>query len=67
MAKKYSNSLCVNSIITIVLCVAFSALCFMDPETYTDTMKTVIVSVITFYFTHQINKKEGENNGNGGN
>lgn len=67
MAKKYSNLLCVKSIITIVLCAAFSALCFMYPDTYTDTMKTVIVSVITFYFTHQINKKEGENNGNGGN
>ena len=67
MAKKYSNLFCVKSIITIVLCIAFSALCFIYPDVYTDTMKTVIVSVITFYFTHQINKKEGENNGNGGN
>lgn len=67
MVKKLNNLFCVKSIITIVLCLAFSALCFMYPETYTDTMKTVIVSVITFYFTHQINKKEGENNGNVGN
>lgn len=64
MVKKCNNLFCVKSIITIVLCIAFSVLCFIYPDVYTDTMKTVIVSVITFYFTHQINKKESENNGN---
>ena len=67
MIKKCNNLFCVKSIITIVLCLAFSVLCFIYPDVYTDTMKTVIVSVITFYFTHQINKKESENNGNVGN
>ena len=67
MVKKFNNLFCVKSIITIVMCVAFAVLCFIYPDVYTDTMKTVIVSVITFYFTHQINKKESEDNGNVGN
>ena len=66
MVKKFNNLFCVKSIITIVLCIAFSVLCFIYPDVYTDTMKTVIVSVITFYFTHHINKKEGANEGNVG-
>lgn len=48
--------LCVKSIITIIICLAFSVLCFIYPEAYEETMKTVIVSVITFYFAHQIGK-----------
>lgn len=62
MAKKCPNLLCVKSILTIVLSTAFAILCFMHPEEYTDTMKTIIVSVITFYFSHQIGKSQ---NGNG--
>lgn len=59
--KSVTNPLlCVKSIITIVLCVAFSILCFVYPETYEETMKTVIVSVITFYFAHQIGKSSHE-------
>lgn len=57
---KYSNILCVKSILTIVLSVAFAVLCFIYPEDYTDTMKMVIVSVITFYFSHQIDKKNAQ-------
>lgn len=59
------NLLCVKSIITIILCGAFSALCFIYPETYEETMKTVIVSVITFYFAHQIGKKTGGDTNDG--
>lgn len=58
MTKKYPNLFCVKSILTIILSAAFAALCFLYPETYSDTMKTVIVSVITFYFSHQLGKKE---------
>lgn len=60
MAKKYPNLFCVKSILTIVLSVGFTILCFMYPETYSDTMKTIIVSVITFYFSHQIGKQTSE-------
>ena len=56
--------LCVKSIITIILCLAFSILCFIYPETYGETMKTVIVSVITFYFAHQIGKSSHEQTSN---
>lgn len=57
MAKKYPNLFCVKSILTIVLSTAFAILCFVYPDTYSDTMKTVIVSVITFYFSHQLGKQ----------
>ena len=57
---KYSNILCVKSILTIVLSVAFSILCFLYPADFTDTMKMVIISVITFYFSHQTDKKNSQ-------
>ena len=57
---KYSNILCVKSILTIVLSVAFAILCFIYPADFTDTMKMVIVSVITFYFSHQTDKKNAQ-------
>lgn len=57
---KYSNILCVKSILTIVLSVAFAILCFIYPADFTDTMKMVIVSVITFYFSHQTDKKNSQ-------
>lgn len=61
--KQSQNLLCVKSIITIILCSAFSALCFLYPDTYEETMKTVIVSVITFYFAHQIGKSSAKGDG----
>ena len=60
--NKYSNILCVKSILTIVLSLAFSILCFLYPADFTDTMKMVIVSVITFYFSHQTDKKNAQKN-----
>lgn len=54
------NLLCVKSIITILLTAAFCALTFLYPETYEETMKTVITSVITFYFAHQMEKTRRE-------
>lgn len=57
---KYTNILCVKSILTIVLSLAFAVLCFIYPEDFTDTMKMVIVSVITFYFSHQTDKKHAQ-------
>lgn len=30
----------------------------MYPELYCDTFKSVVTMVATFYFTHQLNKKE---------
>lgn len=55
---KYPNLMCVKSILTIIISVGFVALCFIHPQEYEDTMKTVIVSVITFYFSHQIGKSQ---------
>lgn len=57
---KCGNLLCVKSILTIVLSIGFTILCFMYPEEYTDTMKTLITSVITFYFSHQIGKAQSK-------
>lgn len=56
----FRGLLCVKSIITIVLCIAFSALTFLYPDVYAETMKTVVTTVITFYFTHQMNKADAE-------
>jgi len=58
--NKYTSILCVKSILTIILSVAFSILCFIYPVQYEETMKMVIVSVITFYFSHQTDKKTAE-------
>lgn len=63
MSKKYPNLFCVKSILTIILAAAFAVLCFVYPDSYTDTMKTVIVAVITFYFSHQIGKQNSETKG----
>ena len=60
--KKYNNLLCVKSIITIILCLGFTALSFIYPTTYEETMKTVVTSVVTFYFVHQIEKTKGGDN-----
>ena len=53
------NLMCVKSILTLVLSLGFVALTFMYPNEYAETMKTVVTTVITFYFTHQLNKNEG--------
>ena len=53
------NLMCVKSILTLVLSLGFVALTFMYPDEYAETMKTVVTTVITFYFTHQLNKNEG--------
>lgn len=52
---------CVKSIITILLCFVFCILIFVYPEPYTDTFKSIITTVITFYFAHQIDKHTGGN------
>lgn len=63
---KNKNLLCVKSILTIIVSISFCILCFIYPDTYVDTMKTIIPVVITFYFSHQIGKSQYENNDNKG-
>lgn len=57
------NLLCVKSILTITVCVAFSILTFLDPKEFGETMKALVTTIATFYFSHQVDK----NNKNGGN
>lgn len=65
--------LCVKSIMTIVLSVGLVYLTITNPETFGDTFKSCVTMVVTFYFTHQINKtteqkqQESEANDNGNN
>lgn len=62
MANLRRNSiLCVKSIMTIILTVALVALTFRDPQEYAETFKTCVAMVVTFYFSHQIEKKKGSN------
>lgn len=50
--------MCVKSIITICVILTLCVLTVMYPETYCDTFKSVVTMVATFYFTHQLNKRE---------
>lgn len=61
MFKK--NILCVMSIMTIILSISFVVLTFMYPVEYSETMKTVYTTIVAFYFSYQIYKKEGNNDG----
>lgn len=54
---------CVKSIITVMLCAVFCIIVFTFPESYTDTFKSIITTVITFYFAHQVDKANNERNG----
>lgn len=61
----HSKSLfCVKSIMTIVLCISLVYLTCSYPEQYSDTFKSCVTMIVTFYFNYQANKKEGTENGN---
>lgn len=62
MNKGKINLLCVKSLLTLIIAIGFTILCFMYPNTYSETMKNVVISVVTFYFSHQVDKanKAGE-------
>lgn len=49
--------LCVKSVMTIALTVMLCILVYLYPDSYAETFKSCIVMVVTFYFTHQIEKK----------
>lgn len=49
----------VKSVITILLTLSFCILSILDKDTYSETFKTVITTVITFYFAFQY-KKNGD-------
>lgn len=53
--------LCVKSIMTIALTVMLCILVYLYPDSYAETFKSCIVMVVTFYFTHQM-QKEGDLN-----
>lgn len=55
---KRNSLMCVKSIITVCVVTTLCVLTCMYPELYCDTFKSVVTMVATFYFTHQINKKE---------
>lgn len=62
--KKNTSLLCVKSIMTIILTIALVALTFAYPTDFKETFKTCVAMVVTFYFSHQINKKGDNNNEN---
>ncbi len=65
MANVKRNSLlCVKSIMTIILTVALVIFTFRYPKDFIDTFKTCVVMVVTWYFSHQTNKKGNEDNEN---
>lgn len=66
-----SNLLCVKSIMTIILSIGLCIFTYLYPSEMLDTFKSCVTMVVTFYFTHQLdktraeqeNKKVIENNG----
>ena len=51
-----NSFLCVKSLLTMVLTVTFCVLTVLHPETYSETMKTLITTVVAFYFGTQFQK-----------
>lgn len=62
--KKNTSLLCVKSIMTIILTLALVVLTFRYPADFKETFKACATMVVTFYFSHQINKKGDNNNEN---
>ena len=60
--KFVHNLLCVKSIITVVLIVTLATLAIMNPDEYKATIENLTYIVVTFYFTHQTNKKGDNDN-----
>lgn len=56
------NLLCVKSIMTVILCIALVYLTIVYPEQYSDTFKSCVTMVVTFYFNYQQTKKQLERN-----
>lgn len=62
---KHANLMCVKSIVTILLIATICILAILKPEEYGDTLESLAYIIVTFYFTHQIDKKnakEGDKN-----
>lgn len=55
-AGKKNSFLCVKSLLTMVLTATFCVLTVLYPETYSETMKTLISTVVAFYFGTQFQK-----------
>lgn len=58
-----NNFICVKSLITIALVGTFCILAVCNPREYGETMKNIVVTVVSFYFGTQFQKakKDGEN------
>ena len=55
-----SNFLCVKSIMTIILSTGLCVFTYLYPDEMLDTFKSCVTMVVTFYFTHQIDKARAE-------
>ena len=49
--------LCVKSVVTVLVTIALCVLTYMYPDEYSETFKTAVTMVVTFYFSHQSQKK----------
>ena len=55
-----SNLLCVKSIMTIILSIGLCIFTYLYPNEMLDTFKSCVTMVVTFYFTHQLDKTRAE-------
>ncbi len=56
MTTKYSNLMCVKSIVTIVMVCTLAALALIDPADYKTSLENLTYIIVTFYFSHQTEK-----------
>ena len=54
---KRNNLYCVKSIMTILITIALVILTFLYPDIYEETFKSSVTMIVTFYFSHQIEKR----------
>lgn len=55
-----SSLICVKSIMTIILSIGLCVFTYLYPGEMLDTFKSCVTMVVTFYFTHQIDKARAE-------
>lgn len=60
--RNFQNLMCVKSVITILLISSLVALSFLYPREYAETLKSCVTMVVTFYFTHQSDKRKEDEN-----
>ena len=61
---KFNNLMCVKSLLTIIFSIGAIILTCLYPSEMLNTFQTSLTMIITFYFAHQYDKKQNNDNKN---